>query len=349
MISVTEGKKIQDDREISKTFMSDVLFVSGVALDRPHPSSDLAKAYAELGVPVVQSFLDVRNIREIVRDARALGRLLSSAPCTRVIANVNGSLAQFLILFVSRMKGAQADFWVMDSYPGCLRYVTRYWRLFWLQFFCLSWLVKKYAGKIYYIDEEFLQHKPRIANTRHQLVPLARRKVAGAEAQGRRRSVRKSGLTIGVVGNIEQSWVDQDFDLFIRDMNDIGITVLVATSSRIDLEKIRKSNAELIFPWRGADTESVFSKCDFLLVPLSEARLIYSSPSKIIDCYARGIQPVVHAPEAAWVSNKDRAIYSRCIYYSDFVQGNRGHSRAELERYATQWPGSYLDCARATL
>lgn len=349
MISITERKEIQDGREISKTAMSSLLFVSGIALDRPHPSADLAKAYAELGVPVVQSFLDVRSIGEIVRDARTLARLLNSTSYTRVIANVNGSMAQFLILFLSRTKGAQADFWVMDSYPGCLRYVTRYWWFLWLPFFFLSWLVKKYAGKIYYIDESFSQHTPRIANPRHQLVPLARRKVARIEGQGRTRAVRKSGLTIGIVGNIEQSWVDQGFDLFIRDMNNIGITVLVATSSQIELEKIRKSNTELIYPWRGADTEIVFSKCDFILVPLSEARLIYSAPSKIIDCYARGIQPVVHAPEAAWLSNKDRAIYRRCIYFSDFVQGNRGHSRAELERYATQWSETYFDCARATL
>lgn len=325
------------------------LFVSGVDVLRPHPSANLANSYAKLGTQVIQLFLDVRNLKGLLHDFHFLQNILGKSHFTRVIANVNGPMAQCLILLAARKKNIRCEFWMMDCYPGCLKYVTRFWWLFWIPFFILTFIVKRCSASIYYIDEAFPKYSPSFAKKKFEIIRLARPKIQPVGGCSDRRTKGNIQKTIGIVGNIEQRWIDEDFNDIYAEIIEAGYSIVVATSSNGNLDNFIRPSIRLISPWLKEDTDRVFDDFRYILVPLSDSRIYYSSPSKIIDAYARGIQPVIYGSKAAWVANRNRKVYRKSIHYSDFISNCRPFSRVELKHFAKEWPSDFENIVTKTL
>jgi hypothetical protein len=128
-----------------------------------------------------------------------------------------------------------------------------------------------------------------------------------------------------------------DFPSFFDKAKNQGNRVLIATSRDIELPDQDLPNLEVVFPWRKEETERIFSKCDFILVPISPPRLVYSSPSKIIESYARGIQPLLMTDTTLWTLHKSRRIYQKCLHVDEFFTGIPAHSPNALQAFATHW------------
>jgi len=334
---------------MSSNVQGKTLFVSGVDISRPHPSAKLASSYTELGVQVTELFLDARNLRSLLSDFYKLQEILSNNNFSRVIANVNGPIAQCLIIVATRKYNIHCNFWIMDCYPGCLKYVTKLWWLFWIPFFLLTFLVKRYCSAIFYIDEAFPQYSPRVDRKNFEILKLARPKLHFTDGGAHGANDVPPEKVIGIVGNIEQNWIDGEFNTIYPEIIEAGYSIVVATSSNGNLDNFVKENIRLISPWLKEDTEKVFNSFSYILVPLSDSRIYYSSPSKIIDAYARGIQPVIYGNKSAWNKNKDRMIYSKCIHYDDFIKNAISFTPRTLKIHAKIWPSDFIEIASQTI
>ena len=322
--------------------MSRSLFVTCVSPERPHPSGRLAFRYEQQGVDTFTLFENARSLIGLVQDAKNLLEILRSKAYDAAWINVNGSIAQAIAVALCRWYGVTTKLWIMDSYPGCLRYVTPYWLLFYPAFFIASVIAKLFAHQVLVIDETFPAHAPTWPKFRRKCIytPLpqlrASREIDIKKALSANQNV-PSIPTIGVVGNIEKRWLDENFLSFYSEARFHGNRILIATSNQIDVSRFTTDGIEYVIPWPKSETERVFSQCSAILVPLTVARLVYSSPSKIIDCYMRGIQPVVMTDLTAWNHNRDRAIYRKCIHLIDYFAGKKKYSSDELIAYSLQW------------
>lgn len=313
------------------------LFITCVSPLRPHPSGNLARVYQDLGFDVHVLFEDSRSGKCLLKDAFRLFFLLKTVKYCRAFVNVNGSLAQAIALGVCHFFDVKTTLWIMDSYPGCLRYVTRFWFLFYLPFYLLTVYVKKTADRIFAIDETFLFHTPTWQGFRtkcnYRPLPITRA-VPTKEGAIQKKS---TDFFIGIIGNIESKWLEEEFNDFYTYAIRHGYKILVATSQTHTHPLFLADGVECNIPWLKSDTERVFSRCSAILIPLSSSRLVYSSPSKIIDCYSRGIQPIIMANEKIWHANKHRFIYRKCIHLSDFFIKDEVFSAQDLKSYAEQW------------
>lgn len=309
------------------------LLITCVPPDRPHPSGRLAKRLQLDGVDVFALFQNSRSTLNLIRDALSLAAVLRKTNYDEAQVNVNGSIAQAIAVGMCRWYGSRTTLWIMDSYPGCLRYVTRYWLFFYPFFFVGSLLAKHFADQILIIDEVFATHSPTWQKFRNKCVytPLPQVQMANDS-----QSTQKVP-TLGILGNIEASWLAEDFEALYRQARINGYRLLIATSHVIDTSYFSANGIDTVIPWKEKDTERVFAQCAAILVPLSVARLIYSSPSKIIDCYLRGIQPVVMTDKQAWEANRDRAIYKKCVHISDFFEYQKKFPPEELLAYSQAW------------
>lgn len=309
------------------------LLVTCVSPERPHPSGRLAARQALAGVDVCTLFENARSLAGLLKDAKRLLAIVQASTYDEVQINVNGSIAQALAVVICRLYGINTTLWIMDSYPGCLRYVTRYWRLFYPIFFVGSVIAKFFAHHVLIIDEAFATHAPTWEGFRHKCVytPLPQETISTEVV------LTEQLPTLGILGNIEASWLVKDFQNLHAQARVHGYRVLVATSHAVDISYFSAEGVTAVIPWPKSETERVFSQCSAILVPLSEARLIYSSPSKIIDCYLRGIQPVVMTDKHAWEANRDRAIYRMCVHISEFFGQHKQHSSQQLKSYAQAW------------
>lgn len=316
------------------------LFITCVSPLRPHPSGRLAAELQHSGFEVLVLFENSRSVKSIWKDANQLATVLAESAYNRAMINVNGSLAQAVAIVLCRYHGVSTTLWIMDSYPGCLRYVTRLWWIFYLPFFAASALAKTLANKVLVIDEAFVDHFPSWKSFRKRCTyfPLPQ-----SEAENKvLRSVEphlkaEKVATIGVLGNIENRWLLNEFPLFYAEARKHGYRIIVATSHSVDKNLFSAEGIDCVIPWPKAETDLVFSKCAAVLVPLSSSRLIYSSPSKIIDCYLRGIQPVVMTDVRSWRLNKHRKIYGRCVHLSEFFATGRSFTAVELRDYSRHW------------
>jgi len=322
--------------------MSKCLFVTCVSPERPHPSGRLALSYEKKGVQTFTLFENARSLAGLIQDAKRLFRILESRSYDTAWINVNGSIAQAIAVVLCRWHGVTPKLWIMDSYPGCLRYVTPYWGFFYPVFFISSVVAKFFAHQVLVIDEAFPSYAPTWPGFRRKCIytPLpqlrASSEIFEKEVLSTNGDVQKTP-TIGIVGNIEKQWLDNGFFDFYKQSRVHGHRILIATSNQIEVSRFALDGIECVVPWPKSETERVFTKCSAILVPLSVARLIYSSPSKIIDCYMRGIQPVVMTDLAAWNRNKNRTIYRKCIHLKDYFSGVSQHSSRELIAYSQQW------------
>lgn len=316
-------------------------FISCVAPNSAHPSGRLAQAYERAGCRVVVSLRNARSPTALLGDGIALWRMLRQARAQgqvprAALVNVNGSLAQLIALTLLRAQGCRTGLWIMDSYPGCLRYVTRLWPLFWLPFFMASLIAETCAHAIFVIDEDFTSHAPRrlLRSAKIHVVPLP----IWLPAQQKTRADPGKPAVIGILGNIEQSWLDRDFLPFAQQARAAGHALLIATSRPVVLPPGVETLAECRIPWEKADTETVFAACDLLLVPLSPARLRYSAPSKIVEGLARGLQPVILCPRDTWAREKHRKIYRNCLHAEAVLQpSTRARTPKTLQVSAEPW------------
>jgi ribosomal protein S18 acetylase RimI-like enzyme len=309
------------------------LLITCVSPERPHPSGRLALRQKQQGVDVQILFENARSIQGLARDSQRLMQVLRRATYDEVQINVNGSIAQALAVLICRGFGLKTTLWMMDSYPGCLRYVTRYWFFFYPFFYLASAVAKLWAHQVWLIDEAFARHAPSWAGFRKRCVyvPLPQASIPQSF------ELTASPPTLGLLGNIEASWLASDFPGFYALARVHGYRVLVATSSSLNAAQFSQEGITTVIPWPKSETEQVFSECSAILVPLSVARLIYSSPSKIIDCYMRGIQPVVMTDQRAWDANRDRAIYQKCVHITEFFGEKKQYTPQELMAYSQTW------------
>ena len=324
--------------------VSNSLYVTCVPPEQAHPSGRLAQQYGLTGFHVETLFVNARSPRCLWSDALRLSEVIKEENLRSVVINVNGSIAQAIVVGICRWRGARSTLWIMDSYPGCLRYVTRFWPLLYPFFFVGSVLAKMWANKVLVIDEAFSRHAPTWPGFRKKCfyVPLPQTPRAGHEGEFESVAGSTQRPTIGLIGNIEESWLRRDFDEFYRLARKCDYEIIVATSKAIDRTRIEVEGVRAFIPWRKAETDSVFAQCTAILVPLSGARLIYSSPSKIIDCYRRGILPVVMVDENQWNMCKHRKIYKMCVLYSDFFVSGNAASKDSLIAYSKLWDQEFL-------
>lgn len=315
-----------------------LLFVSCVSPERSHPSGELAARYRDSGAEVVVLFENARSLRQTLQDARTLGKLLVQGNFDRGLLNLNGSISQLFAVATFARYRIPCDLWIMDSYPGCLRYVTRSWLFWWLPFYLASWVVKRRVCNIFVIDEDFANHAPssRAIRARTHYVPLP----TTSKAQPTNIS-QSSHRTIGIIGNIESNWMRDGFPLFFEQAKERGFRVLIATSRDIELPEQDLPDLEVVFPWRNEDTDWVFSKCDFVLLPISSSRLVYSSPSKIIESYARGIQPVLITDAEQWAQHKSRKVYQKCLHIDEVFAGRPAHTPEALHAFSAHWADTW--------
>ena len=143
---------------------------------------------------------------------------------------------------------------------------------------------------------------------------------------------------LGILGNIEQTWIDSGLPKLVEKAKAFDYRLLMATSNNLDLSKFTLDrDLEHLTPWLPKDTDKAFEKCEAILVPLSKARLVYSSPSKIIDCYMRGIQPIIITDPVAWEQNKNRFIYQCCVTEDEFFETKKRFSAEELKLFSLNW------------
>lgn len=326
--------------------MSNKLFVTCVSPNRPHPSGRLAFEIQRQGVDTYTLFENARSLIGLVKDAKKLLEILKQKKYEMASINVNGSIAQALVVVLCRFHGVKTKLWIMDSYPGCLRYVTRWWMFYYPFFFLTAFIAKFLADKILIIDEAYLIYAPSWRGFRHKCIytPLPQEQLRVSNGAGNQ-CLSEGGAvqTIGVLGNIELAWLDYEFESFYKLAIANGYKILVATSNTINPARFPREDLECVIPWPKNKTEEVFNKCSVILVPLTEARLVYSSPSKIIDCYMRGIQPVVMTNLEAWNENKSRIIYEKCIHISDYFSNKKPHSSEELIAYSRRWFAPWVE------
>lgn len=320
--------------------MTSELFITCVDPDRPHPSGRLAFKLQQQGLDTFTLFENARSLLGLGKDAKKLLEILKLKKYEIASINVNGSIAQALAVGICRWHGIKTKLWIMDSYPGCLRYVTRWWILFYPFFFLAAFFAKLLAQQILIIDEAFLDHAPSWRGYRRKCIyiPLPQEQLKISNRAGDERLPANNKVqTIGVLGNIEPIWLDCEFESFYQLAIANGHHILIATSNTIDPARFSKEDLECVIPWPKNKTEEVFNKCTVILVPLTEARLIYSSPSKIIDCYMRGIQPVVMVNLETWNGNKNRIIYEKCMHISDYFSNKKRYSSEELIAFSQHW------------
>jgi hypothetical protein len=325
--------------------MSKSLFVTCVSPERPHPSGRLAFSYEKQGVDTFTLFENARSLTDLIRDAKKLLAILRTRTYDAAWINVNGSIAQAIAVVLCRWHGVTTKLWIMDSYPGCLRYVTPHWIIFYPVFFIAAVIAKFFTHQVLVIDETFPGHAPTWPSFRQKCTYNPLPELVGANETFRKKTLdvnENMEPTIGVVGNIEERWLGEDFLHFYAMARAHGNRILIATSNPIDVSKFAADGIECVVPWPKSETDRVFNQCSAILVALSADRLIYSSPSKIIDCYMRGIQPVVMTDLMTWNDNKNRLIYKKCIHFTDYFANKSKYSPEELMAYSQHWSEPWI-------
>lgn len=315
------------------------LFISCVSSQRPHPSGYLAKKYEQDGANVLNLFLNSRSIKLLAQDIFTLYLELKTGKYTKAIINVNGSVAQAFTVILCRLYCKQTTLWIMDSYPGCLGYVTKFWIFYYPFFYVAAIIAKALSQKVLLIDECFIFHAPTWIGYRRKCIytPLPYHKSDDYMNPNLYQECNQNKPVIGIIGNIENEWLVNGFNTFYEEAWSKGFCIHFATSSPVDERIIKLKGVSSTIPWPKNKTNEVFSRCDAILVPLSTARLVYSSPSKIIDCYSRGIQPIVMANISDWNASRNRNIYRMCLHISEYFSGITPHSSLELKNYSKLW------------
>ena len=336
LIPMTNQTAPTGDNNTTKNWQ--LLFVTCVSPERSHPSGALAARYRDSGAEVAILFENARSPRQTLQDARRLSKLLAQGNFDRGLLNLNGSLSQLFAVATFARYRIPCDLWIMDSYPGCLQYVTRNWLIWWLPSYLASWVVKRCVSKIFVIDEDFANHAPSspAIRARTQYVPLP------TDSKEKPKKISQSGPhTIGIIGNIESDWMRDSFSPFFEQAKERGFRVLIATSRDIELPVQNLPDLEVVFPWRNEDTDRIFSKCDSVLLPISSSRLIYSSPSKIIESYVRGIQPILMTDSNHWAKQKSRKVYQKCLHIDEVFAGRPAHTPEELHTFSAHWADTW--------
>lgn len=341
MREVTVSKTIYMREKIISGEQPSPLLVSCVDPLRPHPSGIFARTFVDRGHAVRSLYKNSRSAICLFRDTAELLMYLRSTSHRDVYINVNGPLAQLMALLACRLNGLSTTLVVMDSYPGCLKYVTSAWWALYPLFFSAAYFVKIFADRVIVIDEVFPDHYPtwRAYRERCSYVPLPR--LVGHKVAPRRpyaKPVREIRV-VGIIGNIESDWLDESFPIIYRLLRSRGIDIVIASSGALNRSKLELEGVSLVVPWPAAETEAVFSRCNAILVPLSAARLRYSSPSKILDCYHRGIQPIVVVDREVWQVESCRAVYKKCLHLDDVLEGASLFLDTELSGYYFELAG----------
>lgn len=315
--------------------------ISSVETDRAHPSGRLASFYSANGYKVFVLFQSARSLISLLSDSFRLVKILRDGNARTVHVNVNGSVAQCICVIISKFHGAKVWVWVMDSYPGALRYTTRWWPLFYPIFYLSAAICKTFSDRLIAIDESFPDHSPTVrghAAPRWTYCPLPVFVEGGGDSGSFNRVIGRKTNKIGIIGNIERDWFSLHFPSVYGKIQNAGWHLIIATSKWPTGQVATNSESlTVICPWAGIETSAVFDELEFLLVPLSRCRLIYSSPSKIIEAYSRGVQPVILTPDDAWEACRRRNVYRKCITFDEFISGSKGFDGVDLIEYSRQW------------
>lgn len=307
------------------------LFISCIDSHSSHPSSRLFRKYHNTHY-CIQSFQDSRSISDIIQSSFFLHNFYRNNKVNSVTVNLNGSFVVFLALLISFFHGVKRRYyWQMDLYPGCLRYVTRFWFVYWPFFYVCEFLSRLLATKIFSIDESFKYHYFKFINSKYIFSPLKFKSYFVSKSN----NVIEN--TIGLIGNIEKNWFDLNINNILCELESMDFNLIIATSNmdlKLSLSNLNSPVVRNIYmPWENEDTHIVLSSFNYMLIGLSSSRVIYSSPSKIIDCYSRGIIPIIHCDYNLFIENKYRNIYKYCIHYDDFLNGKRVSKNCLIEHF----------------
>tara|TARA_Y100000588_G_scaffold111297_1_gene122037 strand:+ start:1611 stop:2555 length:945 start_codon:yes stop_codon:yes gene_type:complete len=291
------------------------LFISCVGVEKQHPSSLLAKRYVSEGYNVLSLYTKSRSILSLLNDTFYLFKVVfrQRNEVEEIIANVNGSISRFLISIIMLMFNVRkTSFYIMDVYPGCLRFLLKGWVVFFPFFYLLEFLSLLIVKRVIVIDEGFYELSP-LCLFKHKMVLKRLKFDFNYEVKP------SKGSMVGIIGNTS-------FDFLERNKSDIEyimnkFSVLVASSNHLPCWLIDNTE-EKYCPWNKEDTNVVFSKLKYNLICADIYRLTYCSPSKIIDSYVRGITPVLFLSNEELELIKHREIYRYCISIESLLDKN---------------------------
>ena len=286
------------------------LFISCIDPRSILPSGKLANMLDQYeSVLVVKLFEDSRRFIAIFSDVIKLTRILKSNRYSEIVINVNGSHIRLLLACLAIIFRARLTVIIMDVYPQCLRYVTRYWQFFYVIFGLFEFCALAIANKIIIIDEQFRAYFPiKEFNSKTLFAPI------DFLFDIHKTDSEKFGVLL--CGNIEEKFLKNNNLQFL--CNFLGQPLVVATSkfSKLVINQAFP-DAKIHVPWPADQTDDVMNQCKYMYIPLSSARVAFSSPSKILDCYSRSIIPIIDCDIDVWRNQKHRRIYCGAIHISE--------------------------------
>jgi hypothetical protein len=300
-------------------------FISCVDTNKSHPSSKLANRYVSNGYKALILYENSRSICAVVNDSVKLFKLLRShkSTITEVGANVNGSLVRAIIMALLVMFGIKNRFiYLMDIYPGCLRFLTKRWYLYYPMFYLLELLSFVMAKKIIIIDEGFYKLQPLcFFNNKTVLERLF-------FTSDLKASNSTKGY-LGIIGNISNEFIENNASILSKVI--VQNKTLLATSNKVPDWLVDAVTLKYV-PWKREDTNVVFNNLQYNLICADMDRLTYCSPSKIVDSYLRGITPVLFVSEDEFGMLKLREIYKYCITLGQFMDLDDAHNSPPINK-----------------
>lgn len=303
------------------------LFISCVDLESNLPSGKLAKVLTKKeNIAVTTLFQDSRRFIKILTDAIKLIKLLRQLRPTEMAINVNGSHIRLLIAFIAIIHRLHITVIIMDVYPQCLRHVTRYWYFFYFPFMLFEFIALSTAKKIVIIDEHFETCFP-INKFRYKTSVSPIDFLFEAHDNDNKR------CGILLCGNIEERFLHNNSNIQLL-CNLLDQNLIVATSKFLKTDIARVfPDADIIAPWPKEKTDEVMSQCKYMYIPLSASRVVFSSPSKIIDCYSHGIIPIIDCDIDIWITQKYRHIYRGAVHVTQVAfQQKKGNILLSSDR-----------------
>ena len=288
--------------------MTKYLFISCVNSGDRHPSQQLLKYWQKEGGDSLVLFKNSRSLVCFIDSIWELWLKCSQFKNYQCITNVNGSHHRLAINLICWFKAMRCNHIIMDIYPGCLPYVTKFWRLFYVPFLLCEWIDKKLSNNIIVIDESFVKYYPQhLSTNRIFYIPIFWRKFY---KENKKRS------KIVICGNIEWQILKENLSTYIDIAKGLNLTLCLATS---EYPEFLSNNdvIELVVPWTDDDTEKIWTESKFMIVPLSTHRLKYSSPSKIIDGLINGLTIIIDCDYKDWILERHRNIYKHCFHISE--------------------------------
>ncbi len=308
------------------------VYISCVEKGLSHPSSVLVTKFETEGFYTLNLFSNSRSLFSSFRDFIKLYNYfsLNKNEYINLVSNVNGSLSRFIIIILCRFFSInKSTFYIMDVYPGSLKFLTNKWWLYYPLFSFMEYISLLLVDKVIVIDEGFLNLYP---------LKLFQNKIVIQRLKFNQPVLpKKNGNFVGIIGNVSNDFLSKNSTLILKTKS-IGNLVLASSN---DLPKwlIDASNVSFI-PWEKKDTNVVFNMMKFNLICADYERLLYCSPSKIIDSYMRGIIPIIFVNDDQYRILKNRDIYKYCFtihYFLSSTDQLLSLNTSDIVKHGSRW------------